>query len=392
VRQAIPPAGLSLNNKPLHIEAWLAQLGQPSADRDYLPGHARMQALLGGLGLQPPRLRIRIAGTNGKGSTAFMLAAALQSAGLKVGLYTSPHLLHFNERIRIQGEPVHDDLLYSTMQRLMPLALAAGASYFETATALALDIFAAAAVDVEILEAGVGARLDATTALPADMALITPIGLDHQVWLGDTVEEVALEKAWVMQGCHSSISAPQPEIVAAVLDGFNREVTYCEIIAWPQLAVAGRHQQINASLAYAAVQQLQDMLPELDPVLARQAIATCRVPGRLQQVEIGTAKVWLDAAHNRHAIEALLPSLSALADPFDAILVFTREDRSLEQELVLLAPYAREIIHSRGDAGGETHVAVRALQQAVARHPQGSFLVLGSFITVAAILRQLPRE
>jgi len=396
VRQAIPPAGLSLNNKPLHIEAWLAQLGQPSADRDYLPGHARMQALLGGLGLQPPRLRIRIAGTNGKGSTAFMLAAALQSAGLKVGLYTSPHLLHFNERIRIQGEPVADALLYSTMQRLMPLALAAGASYFETATALALDIFAAAAVDVEILEAGVGARLDATTALPADLALITPIGLDHQIWLGDTVAEVASEKAWVMQGCRSSISAPQPKIVAAVLNAFNQEVKYCNIIAWPQLAVAGNHQQINASLAYAAVQQLRDLLPELglgqdlNPRLARQAIATCRVPGRLQQVQIGSAQVWLDAAHNRHAIEALLPSLSALADPFDAILVFTREDRSLEQELALLAPYAREIIHSRGDAGGETHVAVQALQQAVARHPHGTFLVLGSFITVAAILRLLP--
>ncbi|WP_018293811.1 bifunctional folylpolyglutamate synthase/dihydrofolate synthase [Mariprofundus ferrooxydans] len=358
-------------------------MGQPSADRDYLPGHERMQALLSGIRQHRPRLRIRIAGTNGKGSTAFMLAAALQSAGLTVGLYTSPHILCFNERIRIQGEPVSDALLLAAMQRLMPAALDAGASYFETATALALDLFAVAGVDVEILEAGVGARLDATTAVPADMALITPIGLDHQAWLGDTVAAVASEKAFVMQGCRWSTSAPQTEAVVAVLDAFNPLVKYCDILHWRELAVAGVHQQINASLAYAAAEQLQEMLPEMDMDIAREAIAACHVPGRLQPVQVGGARVWLDAAHNRHAIEALLPGLSALADPFDAILVFTREDRSLEQELALLAPYAREIVHSRG----ETDTALRALRQVIEHYPHGSFLVLGSFITVAAILR-----
>ncbi|MDX8405348.1 MAG: bifunctional folylpolyglutamate synthase/dihydrofolate synthase, partial [Mariprofundus sp.] len=156
-----------------------------------------MQAVIAATALHRPQLRIRVAGTNGKGSTASMLAAALQSSGLSVGLYTSPHLLCFNERIRLQGVPVADDVLYGAMQRLMPIALQAGASYFETATALALDIFANAGVDVEILEAGVGARLDATTAVAADMALLTPIGLDHQAWLGDSVAAVASEKAYV---------------------------------------------------------------------------------------------------------------------------------------------------------------------------------------------------
>jgi len=121
----------------------------------------------------------------------------------------------------------------------------------------------------------------------------------------------------------------------------------------------------------------------MDIDIAREAIAACRVPGRLQLVHIGDARVWLDAAHNRHAIEALLPGLDALADPFDAILVFTREDRSLEQELALLVPYAREIVYSRG----ETDAALHAMRQAIEHHPHGSFLVLGSFITVAAILR-----
>jgi len=377
-----------INDKPLHIEAWLEQLGQPSADRDYLPGHARMQALLCGIKQHRPRLRIRIAGTNGKGSTAFMLAAALKAVGLAVGLYTSPHILHFNERIRIQDEPVHDDVLHAAMQRLMPAALKAGASYFETATALALDIFSCAGVDVEILEAGVGARLDATTAVPADMALITPIGLDHQSWLGDTVVEVAAEKAYVMQGCSSSISAPQESQVAALLQAFEPDLKSCEVMQWPQLAVRGEHQQINASLAYAAAQQLRDVLPEMDLSVARQAISACQVPCRLQLMQIGAARVWLDAAHNCHAIKALLPSLRALADPFDAILVFTREDRSLERELGLLEPYARQIVHKRDD----TRAAVQALQDAIARRPAGLFLVLGSFLTVAAVLNAYPQS
>jgi len=377
----------AINNKPSEIELWLEQLGQPSADRDYLPGHERMLALLAGMTAHKPRLRIRVAGTNGKGSTSFMLAAALQSAGLKVGLYTSPHILTFHERIRIQAEPVSDAQLYAAMQQMMPLALAAGASYFETATALALHIFADAAVDVEILEAGVGARLDATTAVAADMALLTPIGLDHQAWLGDTISEVAAEKACAMQGCRWSISAPQDAAVAEVLQAFNPAMRYCDVIDWPELAVAGVHQQINASLVRTALHSLQEMLPELDMATACQAIGACHVPGRLQLIQSGDARIWLDAAHNRHAIEALLPTLPTLADPLDAILVFTREDRSLKSELPLLAPFARHIVYQQGETGDAKDTAVSALQAALAQTPDGTFLVLGSFITVAAILR-----
>lgn len=316
-----------------------------------------------------------------------MLAAALQSAGLSTGLYISPHLLHFNERIRINGVPLGDEALLEGMARIMPVALEAGGSYFETATALALDAFARAEVDVEILEAGVGARLDATTAVPADMALITPIGLDHQGWLGDTLNDIAMEKSYAMAGCRWSITAPQEQAVERVLHAFDSTVQVCPVLYWPKLAMAGAHQQINASLAWAAVQQLQVDLPAIDLAVAHQAIVACSVPGRLQLLQPGHARVWLDAAHNRHAIEALLPSLSALAAPFDAILVFTREDRSLEGELELLAPLTRKIIHRRGDGGGDTHAAVAALQQELLAHPHGSFLVLGSFITVAAVLR-----
>ena len=373
-----------MKEKLASIETCLEELGSPLADRDYQPGHERVLKLLAGISQHRPRQRIRVAGTNGKGSTATMLAAALQSAGLKTGLYTSPHLLKFNERIRINNVPVNNSMLHESLTRLLPLARTAQASYFETATALALDQFARAAVDVEILEAGVGARLDATTAVAADIALITPIGLDHQLWLGNTLEEIAAEKAYAMQGCRFSISAPQSNDIKKILRDFNPAIRFSDPSAdqWDKLKTPGQHQCINASLAYEAIKLLcnKDML-KLDLKQAQQAITHCVVPGRLQHIRMHDAHVWLDAAHNRHAVESLLPSLPELADPFDAILVFTREDRSLADALPLLKPFTRKLI-----SGNHPD---KALQQAIEHCPGGSFLVLGSFTTVAVILGTL---
>jgi len=382
-------------SKPHDVEQWLTALGKPSADRDYKPGHARLLQLLSALTLQRPKLRIRVAGTNGKGSTSFMLAAALQACGLRVGLYTSPHILDFNERIRIDGIAVPNEQLMHSLAMLMPIALAAGASYFETATALALHQFSRANVDVEILEAGVGARLDATTAVDADMALITPIGLDHQNWLGDNLADIAREKAHIMNTCRHAISAPQCDEVAAILHAFNADLSFAEMHhAWDGLTAVGQHQHMNASLVWAAIKQLR---PECDAVdldlglgldldldLAHEAILQCHIPGRLQYLRLGEAHVWVDAAHNHHAIEALLPSLCSIADPFDAIVVATRHDRSLQAMLPALQPHAVRLV-SLNDA--ISHSPALLLQQEIQQKPTGRFLVLGSFITVASILR-----
>jgi len=383
-----------MTHKPQDIEQWLAALGNPSADRDYKPGHERLLKLLSQLSLHQPQLRIRVVGTNGKGSTAFMLAAAFEACGFKVGLYTSPHILAFNERIRINAIPVANEQLKESLELLMPIALDVGASYFETATALALDQFSQARVDVEILEAGVGARLDACTAVKADMALITPIALDHQNWLGDTVAEIAAEKAYAMSGCRHYISAPQALEVSNVLRSFQADIAFCAMQTWPHLAACGMHQHINASLAYAAIMQLQTEFPALDPATAKQAIAQCHIAGRLQHLHINAANIWLDAAHNYHAVEALLPSLPALLDSvdanaFDAILVFTRSDRSLRAILARLKTYTARLISNDDPAQGhQTASAAIVLQHELQLHPQGNFLVLGSFTTVAAILEQ----
>ena len=365
--------------KPHNIDDWLSQLGQPSADRDYKPGHARMLALLQAVDCKRPALRIRIAGTNGKGSTAFMLAAGLQAAGLKVGLYTSPHVLQFNERIRINGVAVSDADLWHHLECIMPIALDAGASYFEVATALALYHFSKSSVDVEVLEAGVGARLDATTAVDADMALITPIGLDHEVWLGDSIASVAEEKAYALDDCRWGISAPQAPEVSEILLRHHQHLQYPKPFDLACL-MAGVHQQGNAALAYTALNTLCDHdVIHADKGLLKEAVSQAVAPGRLQYIQHQQAHIWLDAAHNRHAIEALLPSLPALADPFDAILVYTREDRNLSNELELLRPFSKQLIDHHTTTSPE-----QALQHVLKQQPSARVLVLGSFITVAA--------
>ena len=346
-----------------------------------------MLALLKPLHCKRPSLRIRIAGTNGKGSTAFMLAAGLQAAGLKVGLYTSPHILHFNERIRVNGRPITDTDLWQHLEKIMPIALAVGASYFEVATALALHHFSQNNVDVEILEAGVGARLDATTAVPADMALLTPIGLDHESWLGDNISSVAEEKAYALHACRWGISAPQVSEVRNILLQHHESLQFSEVFDLPCL-MAGKHQQTNAALAYMALNTLcaHDVIHTNKDTL-KQAISQAIAPGRLQHIQYQQSHIWLDAAHNRHAIEALLPSLPDLANPFDAILVYTRDDRSLSNELELLRPFTKQLIDQTTIASPK-----QALQHILEEQPEAHILLLGSFITVASALTWLKQQ
>jgi len=364
------------------VEAWLSGLGAPAADRDYKPGHARMHDLLSGMELRNPSLRIRIAGTNGKGSTAQMLAAGLAAAGLKVGLYTSPHIHAFNERIRIAGEAVSDGQLLELLPGIVERAMCIGASYFEVATALALCAFSDAQVDVEILEAGVGARLDATTAVSADMALLTPVALDHQAWLGDSLAEIASEKAHVFDGCRWCISAAQTTQVRTVVDALIDGVAYAEP-ALIQLNMRGAHQQMNAGLALAGLDVLRDEgVVSLSRKDAEQAVCAAHLDGRMQEVGCGAQRFWLDAAHNRHAVEALLPELQAIG-PFDVVFAFTREDRDLSDTFALLQPLTKRLLSDRQGADA-TYASITEALEKETNQEAGRFLVLGSFITVAA--------
>jgi dihydrofolate synthase/folylpolyglutamate synthase len=142
---------------------------------------------------------LHVAGTNGKGSTASMLAAILTSAGYKVGLYTSPHLKHFNERIRVNGVPIPEDRIVAYVNEYVPLIEEIKPSFFELTTAMAFQYFADSEVDIAVMEVGLGGRLDSTNVIKPLVSVITQIGLDHQEFLGDTVEEIATEKAGIIK-------------------------------------------------------------------------------------------------------------------------------------------------------------------------------------------------
>jgi len=365
------------------VESLLQSLGDPAADRDYRPGHARMAAMLVHAPLRRPKLRIRVAGTNGKGSTATMVAAGLQAAGLRVGLYTSPHLHRFHERIAIDGVAIDDALLRAELTRLLPIAEQEGGSYFEVATVAALSLFAQAEVDAEVLEAGVGARLDATTAVAADMALITPIALDHQAWLGDSLEKIAAEKSAVALGCRWLFSAQQSAVVRTVLAEAYPAMAWVLPDASLCCVMEGSHQQQNGALAMAALQQLrQEGLIAVDQDRLRQAVTSVRIAGRLQRYRLHKTDIWLDVAHNAHAVGEIARCFS---DPVDAVLVYTRDDRSLIDQQQLLRTMGRKLIGCEQGAWDEIVPTVAAaLDQMVAANTVSRLLVLGSFITVAA--------
>lgn len=381
---------MTAQDKPRDIDAWLQALGEPSADRDYKPGHERVLELLNivnekGFALQQPKLRIRVAGTNGKGSTAHFLAAALQANGLKVGLYTSPHILSFHERMRVDGKPIAQDSLLELMALVMPLALDVGTSYFETATVLALLHFSQQQVDVEILEAGVGAKLDATTAVPADVGLLTPIGLDHQAWLGDTLADITQEKAYVFKGCSVNISVQQDEIVQSILYGHVKDLAYAPLFS-EQLSMVGKYQQVNAGLALAATQVIHQQFFPLDLGKAKAAIGELNIAGRMQRIPCGQHTFYLDAAHNEHAIHALLPTLDAIKHPFDVIILATREDRDLSQCVSKLEKYTGAIVVMSGERHDYLSV-YDALDSEIKGEKKKNFLILGSFVTLGEVFR-----
>ena len=379
-------------DKPRSVEAWLEALGMPSADRNYLPGHERVQMLLDaaekeGFRFQRPLLRIRVAGTNGKGSTAHFLAQALQRCGYKVGLYTSPHIMQFHERMRIQGVPISNSQLTDLMAKIMPLALDVGASYFETATVLALSHFSMHQVDVEILEAGVGAKLDATTAVPADVGVLTSVALDHQDWLGNDLPSIAQDKAYVFQGCDIKVSAPQVLDVKQVLAHLDYNIVETEPLLEP-LVMLGVHQQENAGTAWQVLQQLQShhhAFTSLDLSGCLQALKQANIAGRLQVCNYLQHTFWLDAAHNSHAIDALLPTLASLEHMFDAIILCTRQDRDLSNCVPKLKPFAHKMVVMTGHEKHTYTSVEEALQAETKTVTSGQFLVLGSFVTVGAV-------
>ena len=281
---------------------------------------------------------ITVGGTNGKGSTCTMLEAMLMAAGYRVGLYTSPHILVFNERARIDGAQASDDDLVRAFEAVEAARGGIQLTYFEFTTLALLHLFAQAQLDVVILEVGLGGRLDAVNILDADVAIVTNVGIDHVDYLGDTRELIGFEKAGIFRKGRAAVcgdvNPPQSLLqhaqdIGADLRLIGRDFRSEEqggswhwsgrtqeraALDYPTLR--GANQIANASVALAALEVLHLRLPVGDEAV-RTGLARATMPGRFQVLP-GKPVVILDVAHNPHAAEVLAANLACMAKDVNA--------------------------------------------------------------------------
>ena len=336
---------------------------------------------------------VLIAGTNGKGSTAATLASILLASGLKTGLYTSPHLVRINERIRISGEQISDDdfaLLHGTVDKVAEQLvdhqeLPWHPSFFEMMTAIAFSYFARERVDVAVLEVGMGGRLDATNVVEPLVSVITDIALDHQKYLGDSVGEITREKVGIIRQGGIVVTLPQQPAANDVIGNTILELdatgvsavqyvppvspasaSYAVPIAKGQsryplevmgkqivveTSLVGRHQLRNVALAIAAAEQLAKKgLGDITAESIERGICETTWPGRFQVVEPaqGWPEIVLDVAHNPAGAWALRSALSERYSDRPLIFVFgAMRDKAISEMAEILFPTAERVIVTR---------------------------------------------
>ncbi len=279
---------------------------------------------------QTKPITITVAGTNGKGSCVAYLEAIYKAQGYRVGTYSSPHILKYNERIKINGEPVSDELICEAFARIDAVRNDTSLSYFEFGTLAALNIFQNANLDVQLLEVGLGGRLDAVNIVEPDIALITSIGIDHVDWLGATREAIGQEKAGIFRkdipAIVGDLNPPKSLIEtahnkAAQLYLIDADFTYkkqgalwewtanqrhiCNI---PEPGLKGEHQYRNASAAILAVDLLSKQLP-IDDTAIRNGIKNIHLLGRFQLIN-DKIPILLDVGHNPEAVKTLVDFLT----------------------------------------------------------------------------------
>lgn len=288
---------------------------------------------------------IHVAGTNGKGSTCAMIDSIARACGRRCGLFTSPHLIDYRERIKVNGEEIPEDACAAMLTELRALCerMETHPTFFEITLALAMRWFRLRECELIVLETGMGGRLDATTAVPADVCVITPVGMDHMQHLGNTLEEIAAEKAGILVRGKPAISAPQDAAVRRVLEKeANEKRAPLEFVEEPLLgypmALAGEHQAWNAALAVAALHRLGIPLSS-DSV--GYGLRNVSWPGRFEIIRPG---VVLDGAHNPQSAQILADTWRSSFPGKQAALVFSAvAGKDIPGILEILAPLAARI-------------------------------------------------
>jgi dihydrofolate synthase/folylpolyglutamate synthase len=333
------------NKRPEELAGWLAYIEQQHPQTIAL-GLDRVGRVRDAMGLAPAVPVITVAGTNGKGSTCAMLEAILTAAGYRVGLYTSPHLLRYNERVRIGGLEADAAALVASFARVEAARTESGdntrLTYFEFGTLAAVDLFLRSAVDVLVLEVGMGGRLDAVNVFDADCAIVTSVGLDHMDYLGNTREAIGYEKAGIFRAGRPAVIA-DPEPPASVLAhaqstgakllcigrdfGYARERGHWSF--WgpagrrsglPEPALQGAIQLQNASAVLAALDTQNERLPVSADAL-RRGLTGVRLGGRFQLLP-GRPTLVLDVGHNPQAAAVLAQNLADLGPCSGTAAVF----------------------------------------------------------------------
>lgn len=289
---------------------------------------------------------VHVAGTNGKGSTCAIIDALARACGTRAGLFTSPHLIDYRERIKVGGIDISEETtaLYLTEIKEHVSHWETHPTFFELTLAVAMRYFREKNCELIILETGMGGRLDATTSVPADVAVITPIAMDHCQWLGDTLEAVAGEKAGIIVPRKPVISSPQESAAQHVIEQqANESRSPVQFITEPlegySINLPGSHQKSNAAVALAAAEAVN--LP-LNYDIVQQALATVSWPGRFERIE--NTPIILDAAHNPHAVQALVETWNEEYPEQKATLIFAAvEGKNTDKVLAILAPIADHI-------------------------------------------------
>ena len=370
------------------------------------------------------RLRfIHVAGTNGKGSTCAMLESIYRATGLRVGLFTSPHLVSFRERIQVNRQLIPETEVIRLVGELQPLLKhfpdGHHPTFFEVVTVMALMFFAEQKCDLVIWETGLGGRLDATNIVTPLASVITNIQLDHQQWLGDTLAQIAAEKAGIIKSGVPVITATNESDAMAVIEGVAREknallqkvaqASRLQIAAeTAALSLIGEHQQLNAALALATVGILQKQMPVSDEQI-HTGLANVHWPGRLQLVTRASGrKILLDGAHNPAGAETLSETLQKnFPTERPTLILGVLQDKDWQHICETLAPLAGRIftvpVSSERSAGPEelakacrkenpssTVIACHSLGDALDQTAGDGFVVItGSLYLVGEALERL---
>ncbi|PYV96950.1 MAG: bifunctional folylpolyglutamate synthase/dihydrofolate synthase [Acidobacteria bacterium] len=429
----------------------LAQMPSPKFDLDH------MRVLLRALDYPERRFpSVLIAGTNGKGSTAATLASILKASGLRTGLYTSPHLIRINERIRINGEEISDDefallhdMIDRTAERLVGESeLPWHPSFFEMLTAIAFEYFSRKKIDIAVLEVGMGGRLDATNVIDPQISVITDISLDHQKFLGNTVTEIAREKAGIIRRGGIVVTLPQQPQANGVIGNTILDLEAQAVSAVPyvppvapstqyrvanselgraifryplevmgkrilvETPLVGRHQLRNVALAIAAAEELSHRGFAITADSIEHGIRETHWPGRFQVISPvkGASEYVLDVAHNPAGAWALRSTLSGAYEDRSLTFVFgAMRDKAIGEIAEILFPLAERVIATRADnprsatsgeireAAAHTSVAIEqapnvaaALERArVLAGSNGVVVVTGSIYIVGEAMQSL---